>query len=262
MAMSRNWVDPELPNPGEAGINTAERDRRLRRLRHACRKAIGDDLVPLLETEAAEFGDGASVVVELLQQARDPFVIELHYPNGGLEIPGDYNRAVVKIELSGRADDWPQEERPIMPYVAEAFPDLGTWAPIMIACVQPARTFWEKALLLHELYTRPDKPAIAARHARHLYDLVCLWGHVADKPGLMDLYAQVKAHRRGFFGYGWVDYEALSTVDLVLVPPADRLAAWRADYQAMGPMFIGDPLAFDAIIESIEAIEAGLRALQ
>jgi len=261
LAMSRDWVDPDLPNPGEAGINTAERDRRLRRLRHACRKAISDNLVPMLEAEVAELGDGASVVVASLEKARDPFVIELHYPKGGLEIPGDYNRAVVKIELSGRADDWPQQERPITPYVAEAFPDLGTWAPIMIACVEPARTFWEKASLLHELYTRPDKREIAARHARHLYDLVRLWDHVADEPGLMELFTQVKAHRRAFFSYGWVDYEALGTADLVLVPPTDQLAAWRADYQAMGPMFSGDPPAFDATIESIKAIQAGLGAL-
>ena len=131
----------------------------------------------------------------------------------------------------------------------------------MIASVKPARTFWEKASLLHELYTRPDSREVAARQARHLYDLVRLWGHVADEPGLMELFTQVKAHRREFFNYGWVDYETLGITDLVLVPPADQLATWRADYQAMGPMFIGEPPAFDTIIESIEAIEAGLEAL-
>ena len=104
VAMSRDWVDPDLPDLGEQGISTAQRDRQLRRLRGACRKAIRDDLVPLLEAEAAELGDGASVVVVALENARDPFVIELHYPKGGMEIPGDYSRAVVKIELSGRAE--------------------------------------------------------------------------------------------------------------------------------------------------------------
>lgn len=91
-----------------------------------------------------------------LDQARDPFVIDLQYPAGGLDVPGDYHRVVVKVEFSGRADAWPQDERAISLFVVDVFPQLGPWVPRKIACVTPARTFWEKAALLHERYSQGD----------------------------------------------------------------------------------------------------------
>jgi hypothetical protein len=260
LAMSREWVDPELPNPAEEGINNAERDRRLRQLRHACRQTIRNELVPLLEAAAAELGQGARINVIDLDRARDPFVIELEYPKSGFEVPGNYHREVVKIELSGRADDWPQEDRPISPFVAEAFPQLGPWTPMAIACVTPARTFWEKAALLHERYAQGNEVALGARQARHLYDLVRLWELVKDDDGLVDLFDGVKLHRKTFFNYGRVDYDNLLPGDLLLVPPDDQMAGWRNDYQAMRLMFIGEPPTFESLLESIKGIESELRA--
>lgn len=258
LAMSRAWVDPELPNPSDKGITSAQRDRRLKRLRQACRTTIHNVVAPHLRQAAAELGDGARVDAPNLEKDRDPFVIELHYPTGGLEAPGYYHREVVKIELSGRADDWPQEDRAIRPLVADAFPNLGTWAPLSIACVTPARTFWEKASLLHERYAQGDEVALGARQARHLYDLVRLWEHVKDEAGLAGLFDGVKLHRKTFFNYGQVDYDLLAPSDLRLVPPEDQVAAWRNDYHAMQPMFIGQPPAFDAILEAIKGIETEL----
>ncbi len=52
----------------------------------------------------------------------------------------------------------------------------------------------------------------------------------------------------------------------VLVPSVRVVAAEvcvepsRNDYQAMGPMFIGDPPEFDTLIASIRSIETELRA--
>jgi len=262
LAMTREWVAPELASPGVTGINTAERDRRLKRLRRACREAIRDEVVPLLKDKAEELGDGARIDVADLDQARDPFEIQLHYPAGDLEVPGAYHQAVVKIELSGRADDWPQAARVISPYVADVVPQLGPWTPMQVACVTPARTFWEKAALLHERYAQGDQARLGARQARHLYDLVRLWEHVRGEAGLIGLFDGVTLHRKTFWNYGGIDYDQLMPGDLVLVPPAGQLAAWRADYRAMGPMFIDDPPAFDTLIKSIKRIETELGALQ
>ena len=262
LAMSREWVDADLPNPSEEGIGTEEKRRRLRRLRHACRQAIRDDLLPLLKSESAHLGERAGIEVIALDDARDPFVLDFVYPRGGFEVPGDYHRAVVKIELSGRADDWPQKERAIEPFVAKAFPQLGPWSPLQIACVTPARTFWEKAALLHERYAQGGEVQLGARQARHLYDLVQLWENVKDEEGLAVLFDGVKLHRKTFFNYGGIDYDSLIPSDLVLIPPDDQIDAWRSDYQAMGPMFIGDPPTFDRLIEDIKHIEDSMGAFQ
>lgn len=261
LAMSRHWVDPDLPNPGESDIGTEEKRRRLGRLRRACRQAVRRELVPLLEAEAKRLGNGTAVDVVALDQARDPFVIEFQYPDSSLAVPGDYHRTVVKLELSGRADDWPQEERPITPFVAEALPQLGPWMPMQVACVTPARTFWEKAALLHERYAQKDQVQLAARQARHLYDLVQLWEHVKDEAGLADLFEGVKMHRQTFFNYGSVDYRHLLPGDLQLVPPDERMPVWRGDYRAMEPMFFETPPTFDSLITSIKQIETALSDL-
>ena len=259
IAMSREWVDPTLPNPGDAGLTAAARDRRLRQLRRACRKAIRDEVVPLLEASAAALGEKARVEVVSLDEARDPFEVRLHYPLCGLEVPERYHQQVVKIELSGRADAWPQEHRPISPFLADALPKLGPWVPMQVACVMPARTFWEKASLLHERYAQGTAEKLGVRQARHLYDLVQLWTHVRDESGLLALFDEVKVHRKTFFNYGCVDYEHLTPGGLVLVPPDDQIAAWKGDYEMMGSMFIGDRPPFDHLIEAIGAIEDNLR---
>ena len=58
-------------------------------------------------------------------------------------------------------------EKLIQPYLAEAFPHLATGAAIPVRVLAAERTFWEKALLLHEETFRPaDKPR-KFRMARH-----------------------------------------------------------------------------------------------
>ena len=261
LAMARVWVEAKLPDPGEAGINTAERDRRFKRLRDACRQAIRDKLYPLLTTEVAKLGGEAKVELEDLDQARDPFVIKLHYPKGAIKAPGDYSQAVVKIELSGRADDWPQEARGISPYVFKALPQLGKSDPVNVQCVLPRRTFWEKAALLHEQHTRPEAKALAVRQARHLYDLVQLWESVSKDAELVKLFPGVMMHRQAFYGYSWVNYAKLKPGDLKLAPPEDRMRDWRLDYQAMATMFFEEPPEFDRLVASLREIKTKLGAL-
>ncbi len=82
-----------------------------------------------------------------------------------------YVRPVVKIELGARSDDWPHQEKPIQPYLAEVFPQLAMGATFPARVLAAERTFWEKALLLHEETFRPaDKPR-KIRMARHYYDI-------------------------------------------------------------------------------------------
>lgn len=201
------------------------------------------------------------MVAENLEMDRDPFVIDLHYPSGTLHSPGRYSRSIVKIELSGRADDWPQESRPITPYVAEVLPQFENSQTLYVPCVLPTRTFLEKAALLHELHTRPGEQGLAIRHARHLYDLVRLWRYVKRDSELSNLFRDVTAHRRAYFNYSWVDYENLLCRDLQLTPKEDRLAEWRADYSQMRAMFFEEPPAFDIIIAAIKEIERSLQQL-
>jgi len=255
LAMSRTWLG-DAKEPGEAGITSAEKEKRLKALRDECREMIAVVLQPLLEKDASALSEPFRIEVEPLEKARDPFCLYFEYPGTGLQPPAAYNKAMVKIELSGRADGWPMEERTIRPYVAEAFPEQTGDPRLALSGVRPERTFWEKGALVHEQNIRLGDRPLAPRQARHLYDLVRLWdAKVADADGFPKLFDGVKAHRRT---YKWVDYESLTPATLRLVPPTERLSEWRADYEAMQAMFINAPPGFEDILDQLRAIEGAL----
>jgi len=261
LAMSRSWLGP-AKDPGEAGISSSEKERRLKALRDECREMIANKLAPALQSAAESLPEPFHITIEPLATARDPFCIHFEYPGTGLRPPADYNKAMVKIELSGRADRWPMADKIVRPYVADTFP-VETGDPrLTLSCVRPERTFWEKASLIHEQNVRPEERPLAPRQARHLSDLVRLWNaDISAIDGFLALFTGVKAHRRTYFDYVWVDYESLTPGGLKLVPPKARLADWQADYQAMRPMFFYEPPDFDELVQQLRIIEEALTRL-
>jgi hypothetical protein len=257
LSIARDWF-PNAKSPAEAGITKSEREKRLKALRDECRTMIADVFCPMLERAASALPETVKIEVEPLDKARDPFCIHLHYPSTGMNPPADYNRAAVKIELSGRAEGWPMELRAISPYAAQQFPNLDSDSTLTLSCVRPERTFWEKAALIHEQNVRPGDKALAPRQARHLYDLARLWPAVRDAEGLHSLFDGVVAHRKGFFDYHWVDYDTLCRSSLQLIPPDARLPEWRADYDAMKTMFFSHSPDFGEILASLEGIQSWL----
>ncbi len=260
LAMSREWVG-DGKDAADPGITQSEKERRLRALRNECREVISSCLYPVLETAAIKtVTESFQLELEPLKKARDPFCIHFHYPSTELIAPEEYNRPAVKIELSGRAERWPKEDRTIMPYAAEEFPDLFQNATLTLSCVRPERTFWEKAALIHEQNVRSGDRPLAVRQARHIYDLVRLWNHISmdAHSELRELFDDVKTHRQTFFNYKWVDYNKLTTAGLCLSPPAERLSEWRADYEAMSSMFFKIPPRFEDLLKELKRIEKTL----
>ena len=164
-----------------------------------------------------------------------------------------YLRQVVKIELGARSDIEPTLDIDIHPYLGDAFPSLFTKTNFSVRTVSPERTFWEKAMLLHEETFRPLEKKRQARMARHYYDLYRLIDAGSGRKASDDLklFERISAHRQVYFRYTWVDYETLCPGRLRLVPPDDQLAYWKSDYTAMkDEMFFGEPPAFDDLIQT------------
>jgi len=175
-----------------------------------------------------------------------------------------YVRPVVKIELGARSDDWPHENRDIVPYVTGQFPNLDADTASSIRVLAPERTFWEKACLLHEETFRPaDKPR-PIRMARHYYDLWCLLKAGVGTRALDDmaLFERVAEHREIFFRLTWVDYTTHKPGAFRLTPPTDHLTNWRTDYKAMqGPMFFGDTPSFNELMVAAAGFERRFNGL-
>lgn len=254
LSMARAWF-PEAKDPTDTSITKSERERRLKTLRQECRRGVSEVIAPVLYQAAEGLPGKWQIEVESLDQARDPFCIHFIYPGTEVVPPASYHRAAVKIELSGRAEGWPMEERIVIPYVAQEFPDIDPAATLRLSCVGPERTFWEKAALIHEQNTRPGNKPMAPRQARHLYDLFQLWGTLPERGDWLALFDGVIAHRKSYYNYEWVDYDTLVPGSLRLVPAEENLAEWRADYQAMREMFFAEPPSFEEIISGLKGIE-------
>jgi hypothetical protein len=224
----------------------------------ACRLWVQGTLQPALAARIHTFLGKSGWKLEVDPDMEDGQCLLFHYPGAFDPKEAGYVRPVVKIELGARSDDWPHMERPIQPYLADVLPALATGASFSARVLAAERTFWEKAMLLHEETFRPaDKPR-KIRMARHYYDLWSLISHgvaeraAADRP----LFDRVAEHREIFFRWSWVDYSTLRPGSIRLLPPSHHLDAWRKDYQEMrGPMFFGEFPTFEEILRVVGEFE-------
>lgn len=106
-----------------------------------------------------------------LEVSDDGEQMRVHYPSV-LEAPGDYVGNSVLIEFGGRNITEPNEEREVRPDIAEHVAELD-FPRSTVSVLSPARTFWEKATLMHVECQRDEFRTGAERLSRHWYDWPC-----------------------------------------------------------------------------------------
>ncbi len=233
---------------------------RVSKLRKKCRKVIHEGLMPALTQRLTSLlGSTGSWQLRLatVEEDHDQQTLFFDYPSV-LPAGDSYLTRYVKIELGARSDTEPSETPEIKPYVAEVFPDLTGSCSFPVHTVAARRTFWEKAMLLHELTFQPASKPHRARLARHYYDLWCLIKKGVAAQAVQDngLFERVAQHREVFFQLKEVDYTTLRKGTLRLLPTSEQLADWRNDYNAMQTdMFIGTPPSFDEVLAVVGAFE-------
>jgi len=231
-------------------------NKRLAALKDACRTLVqGELLHTLRERIESILGEPTEWSLEIDPDAEDGQALLFSYPG---VFPGGYVRPVVKIELGARSDTEPSEVVLIQPYLADAFPEIFPGNSLSVLTVSSRRTFWEKAMLLHEETYRPaDKPR-KARLSRHYYDLWSLIkeGVAAAAVADAELFERVAEHRATYFRVNWVDYSTLRRGTLQLLPPENQIPYWRGDYRAMSTeMFFKTPPDFDEILSVVGHFE-------
>jgi hypothetical protein len=235
----------------EAAPNATQRKRRLESLQEACLTYTRDALAPRLARRIADRVPD----VRMAPDPDDPLSVLIVYPS--ILPPDPYLRREVKIELGARSDIDPSERPEIRPYLAEAVPEAMGHSVFNVRALAPKRTFWEKAMLLHEETYRPDGPK--ARLARHYYDLWCLInaGVGAAAADDHDLFDRVATHRTVFFRKGGGAQDTLRRGSLRLMPTRDHYSAWQRDYDAMREaMFFGATPEFAEILRVVGEFEA------
>jgi len=246
-------------SPERAQTKT-KRNKRIMALKKTCQERIHLDLKPALDQcfrDALPSGLTWSLDIASHEEDPDEQTLLFVYP-GTLDGPSSYLRPQVKIELGARSDTWPTESPLIEPYLAKAFPEDLAINKFPVQAVAPERTFWEKAMLLHEETFRPADRERKAHLARHYYDIWCLIKKgIADRAAQSsELFSSIAEHRDVFFHQSFVDYSTLRQGSLLLLPREDQIATWRNDYNAMRrEMFYGEVPDFDEILEVVGSFQ-------
>lgn len=147
--------------------------RQLRRLSDDLKgfvKAHVTDVVRpwLAEQLAAQLPSGGYA----LELSDDGEQLRLYYPSALTE-RGSYLRDSVLLEFGGRNIIEPNETHLIRPDIAAGLAGL-LFPAAEVSVLAPARTFWEKATLMHVECHRDSLRQSAERLSRHWYDLFML----------------------------------------------------------------------------------------
>lgn len=253
------WSETEL----ESGSKRTWRERLRPQLEADCAKHVADHWRPVLEAEICKvLGEapqgGTWVNYQLDAASRSP-VLFFAYP-GALPRGIAYIAPEVKIEFGSLTDQRPTGHHRISALVAELAPAAFSDFCADVVALEVERTFWEKATILHAEYHRPTDSPMRDRFARHYADFAALWRHPSapEAARRIDLLERVRNHKARFFASGWANYSSAAPGSLRLVPPDGRLAELSADYAAMRPMFMGEPLSFEEILAVLREAEQTL----
>ena len=102
----------------------------------------------------------------------------------------------------------------------------------------------------------------AERKSRHLYDLYRMMDMDFARAAVTDdeLWESIRHHREIFTSVSGMDYTPDVRKRLQLVPRADIIDAWRADYEAMmESMIYGDKPTFKELVAAMSELQERFR---
>ena len=131
-----------------------------------------------------------------------------------------------------------------------------------MTALELARTFWEKATILHAEHHRPADQATPDRYARHYSDMERLLRHPNAVAMLADLAMceRVVEWKSRVFARHWARYDLARPGTFRVLPPDQRRAALARDYAQMRAMFIATPPEFEVVMIRLGEAERTLNA--
>jgi hypothetical protein len=224
------------------------------RLKSCVRDHVRDVVAPRFqEALSEEFGVGLDRV-EI--GGVDGDQLRVRYPS--VSESSGYIQESVLVEFGGRNTTEPNQEHIVRPDIADELPDLE-FPTSRVNVLSPARTFWEKATLIHVECQRDEVRVGSNRLSRHWYDLAAL----ADLPiGVdaleqRDLLVAVVKLKKVFYDAGYARYDDCLDGKFRLIPNNASVEILREDFRRMvgAGMFIGTAPSFESIIARLRDLE-------
>ena len=258
VAIERSFLGFGGDNEPEKGATGKEQQRRIGRLKEACQSAVADRLQPQLgRAIATALGGDAGWDLSLDPGDPDRQSLLFQYPPAVTGTLSPYFATSVKIELGARSDHFPIEDAKVTPYVRDVFPDAFPDADTSVRILAAARTFWEKATILHMVHHQPADRKLAPRMSRHYYDVYRMSQGPVLKQALdaMDLLERVAVFKGVYFKAAWAKYDEARLGTLRLTPGQQIIRPLTEDYAKMKPMFFKEPPPFEEILARLPELE-------
>jgi hypothetical protein len=254
----------ELPEPGDS---RNQANKWMTNAEAACAEAARDKFLPELSQLIAEPLEPLKDQPDqqwlefVVDAASNSPVILFHYPTtqpSGFE----YLKRSVKLELGSLTEQRPIGKHPILPWLADEFPQVvPNWSCEVVA-LEIERSFWEKATILHAEHHRPEDSPTPDRYSRHYADTAALAQHPDGQIALelSDVRQRVVDWKARFFGSGWARYDLGVPGSFRLVPTNARMDALRRDYREMRDMYLAEPPSFDEVVAQLAELENRINA--
>ncbi len=175
-----------------------------------------------------------------------------------IEYPSSHNSSyiknAVKIEIGPIASWTPYETKKIKSYVSTYYPNLFDNVSFNVRVTLPVRTFWEKAVILHQEANR-ENGKIPQRYSRHYYDLYKMYYSNVKNDALNNfgLLEDVRLFTMTFYNRAWAKFEEAKPGTFKLIPK--NLDDLKNDYKLMESMFFKEFPSFDEVIDVLKKLE-------
>ena len=215
-----------------------------------------NELIPLLDNELVKtLGNNSKVYID----DTDPGTIKFSYPK---TLHNDAILQEIRLEIGALAAWTPTTKANVKPYIDECYPNLLQYKNIEVLATIDARTFWEKATILHQEANRPIDSKMPQRYSRHYYDLYCMAKKNVDDKALkeVDLLIKVADFKEKFYPRKWAEYGKARIGTLKLMPANHSIDALKKDYANMKSMIFGYYPSFNELMDEIKRVEVKINS--
>jgi len=190
---------------------------------------------------------------------KDKHNINIKYPSA---FSDEYLRPEVLLEIGPLASWLPSDSYSIIPYAAEAFPEVIVKPECKVNAIKAERTFWEKATILHHEAHRPAENPQPSRYSCHYYDMYMMANSDVKKTALKNLQIldDVVDFKKRFYPRSWANYDLAKPGTIKLIPDDHILESLKKDYKAMKNMIYGHYPDFNILISGITSLEQEINA--
>ena len=218
---------------------------------------LSNDLIPTLK---ADIGREINDDFDFFLESEEDSTVNFAYPQLFMDVS---ILQVLRLEIGAMASWSPYENAAIKSFVADQYPHIFNAPSTIVRTAIAARTFWEKAKILHREANR-DRGSFPTRYSRHYYDLHQMANSQIKIMALQNipLLQDVVAFKEKFYRCPWANYQEAMPGTMKLVPQSRYFSALEDDYSKMRKMIYGIIPDFSIIISGLRKLENEINALR